>query len=115
MGVNRSDWIVIGVNIGAEYHKDEWYEMDDCPLEKYEENKNPGEITYIFDGMSGRYFVVGEVIQCDPEGYNGLKMFEESKMEDKDYFAAVERVKIHIKDNFGIDTEPELIVFTHWN
>ncbi|MGG3890239.1 hypothetical protein [Metabacillus fastidiosus] len=114
MGIKRSDWILIGVNIGKEYHNDEWYEMDNSPLDKYDENSTVGEITYLYDGMGSKYFIVGEVIQADPNGHKGLKLFEENKINDGDYFVSVERVKLHIKENFGINTEPELIALTHW-
>lgn len=114
MGVRRSDWILIGAKIDTNHFNEEWYEMDNSPLDKYDENKNIGEITYLFDGMSGEYFIIGEVIQCDHEGYNGFKFFQESDMDIKDHSKSVDRVKSHILEHFGIDANPELIILTHW-
>lgn len=117
MGVDRSDYIVIGANIGMEHYNDDWWEMDINPADQYDGRDKPGEITWIIDGMSGNYFVVGEVIQCDPEGYNGFNQVEidlHGTTETK-FLQASLRVREHIRDNFGIDVIPKLIVLTHWH
>lgn len=115
MGVRRSDWIVIGVDIGVEHFNGEWYEMDNSPLGIYDENTTPGEITYLYDGMCGEYFIIGEVIKCDSEGDNGLGFFEYRAAIDTDYLKSIEKVKSHVKDIFKIDNaDVNLIILTHW-
>jgi hypothetical protein len=109
MGVDRSDWIVIGANIGMEYYDDEKYEYFD----KFASQNVVGEITYIIDGMCGEYFVVGTVIRADDGGYNGLGIFEINP--DKTFEKERLLVRNHIKEHFGLDVAPKLIVLTHFS
>jgi len=108
MGVNRSDWIVIGANIGYGKYDDEEYEKFD----EFSAQDKVGEITYLIDGMSGEYFVVGIVIRADDDGYNGLGIFEINLVETYEEYRKL--AKEHIKESFGIETEPSLIIMTHW-
>jgi hypothetical protein len=109
MGVRRSDYIVIGLNIGYDKYDDERFEE----FEDYME-QGKGEITYLIDGYSGKYFIVGEVIKCDKDGYEGLGVNEVSTTADTPFIAAKDRVRKFINEKFGINDEPKLIVLTHW-
>lgn len=109
MGVRRSDWIVIGANIGMEKYDDEkWEEYD-----KLNAQDKVGEITYLVDGMSSEYFIVGTVIRADEDGYNGLGIFEINP--DEDFEMERELARLHIKESFGLDVSPQIIVLTHWS
>lgn len=110
MGVNRSDWIVVGVDIGMEHYDGDNEELYD----KYNRQSRQGNMTFIIDGMSGEYFIVGEVIKCvDEEGFGllGFPINENDLLK-----VSAERVKSFISLHFKIDNEiePKLLVFTHW-
>jgi hypothetical protein len=108
MVVRRSDWVVVGVDIGMNYYDDENWELYD----EFSEQKKVGEITYLIDGLSGDYFIVGTVLRADTGGYSGFGLFEidmEQSLEQEK-----EKVRLHIKKNFGLDVSPKLIVLTHW-
>ena len=105
MGVEREDYIVIGANIGYDRYDDDRYEDYDV----YRCIKEVGEMTYVIDGMSGKYFIVGEVVKhaddYDGFGVNELVVDEESS----------KRVVQFILDKFGMNVEPKIIVVTHWH
>jgi hypothetical protein len=115
MGIRRSDYILIGADIGCDVIR----QMSDTMQDGFwgaEENGNTvkGEITYLYDGYSNKYFIVGEVIQGDKDGYHGLTLFRAGNLSM--YYDSFERVKKHIKDNFGIDNPHiDLIILTHWD
>jgi hypothetical protein len=111
MGVNRSDWIVVGVDIGMEHYDDENYEYFD----QYSEQNKLGDMTFLIDGMSGEYFIVGEVL-LHADAYDGFKVNGFPITETSEFNEAAERVLSFIKANFMLDKEPEpkLIVLTHW-
>ncbi|WP_163093815.1 hypothetical protein [Bacillus velezensis] len=107
MGVWRSDWVLIGADIGYDQFDEYKYEE----YEKFEGVDRSGEITYLIDGMSGGYFVVGEVVTKASE-YVGFRL---SEIEVGDiYENACKRVRAHIRNEFGIEAEPKLIVITHF-
>ncbi|URO01742.1 hypothetical protein 268TH002_45 [Bacillus phage 268TH002] len=107
MGVWRSDWVLIGADIGYDQNDHEKWEE----YEKFAEMDNIGELTYLIDGMRGEYFIVGEVVTKadESEGFG----ISEIKVGDI-YEGACERVREHIRNEFGVDTEPKLIVITHF-
>ncbi|MGD2353398.1 hypothetical protein ACP8H2_17095 [Bacillus subtilis] len=107
MGVWRSDWVLIGANIGYDQNDHEkWEEYD-----KFVGRSRSGELTYLIDGMRGEYFIVGEVVTKadESEGF-GISEIEVSAI----YEGACERVRDHIRNEFGVDAEPKLIVITHF-
>jgi hypothetical protein len=110
MGVRRSDYIVIGLNVGYEKYGDDKFEEYEELMEVIE----PGKMTYLIDSMGGEYFVVGEVVKCDKHGEDGMGFNQFSTTADTPFIQSKERVRKHIRDNFGIDDEPQLIVLTHW-
>lgn len=107
MGVWRSDWVLIGADIGYEQFAEDKYEE----YEKFAGMDNAGEITYLIDGISGEYFVVGEVVTVADESAG----FGISEIEVGDiYEDSCERVREHIRNEFGVGAEPKLIVITHF-
>lgn len=111
MGVNMANYILVGVDIGAEHLTDELYENDEIYSKYISRYKHKvGEIVYLPDGMSGEYFIIGIPLVADTESYNGLGL----NVIDEDYGKQhKDKVKKHIKDQFGLDVEPVLIVLTH--
>ena len=111
MGVSRSDYIMIGVDVGYKNFDEEKYSEHDIYLNK----KDVGEIAYVLDWMSEEYFIVGVILVIDKRGYNGFPLVEFSLENNEEYNEYKEIVKNHIKENFDLEVEPKLLVFTHWS
>jgi len=109
MGVSSSDWIVVGADLGYDMIDEDNYEYYD----KYSMRNSEGEKTFLIDGMSGQYFVVGEVILADTSGDQGFELTE-LLFKDEDIAEIKEDVKLFIKKEFNVDVEPKLLVLTHW-
>ncbi|MEK4787165.1 MULTISPECIES: hypothetical protein [Bacillus] len=103
----QSHYIMIGANIGYEKENEDDWEKH----EVYREENHPSKIRYISDGNTGKYFVIGKVLACDPEGVEGLSLFE---YDESLYVEDKKEIKEHVKEHFDMDIEPTLIVFTHW-
>lgn len=103
MSVNREDFIVIGANIGMNHYNDDKFET----YEKYDSQSKVGEMTYILDWMCGNYFIVGEVVSHGDE-YEGFGV-QEVTINDR----SNERVTNFIRDKFGIEVSPKIIVVSH--
>ena len=110
MGVRRKDFVVVGANIGKEHYDDEKY--DDLFMD-LDNNATIGEMTYLIDGYSGKYFIVGQVLASDSDGYNGIKL-DLSTISDEEMAGIKQRVYDYIKETFGVETNPSVIVQTHW-
>lgn len=112
MGVERSDYIMIGANIGYDrYDDEEWDKYEDYRRRTHE----TGEIAYVLDGMNGNYFAVGIILECDRDGYDGLSFHDIPFIGTSKYDEYKETVRKHIKENFNLDIEPSILVFTHWH
>ena len=122
MGVDRSDYIIIGYKLPYTFNnvvtgkKVDWY--DDIFLPMIE--GRPGvEFSIITDQMSGEYAVFGKVLVSAYEwGFN----FKEIKYDDSDF----DKVKEKFVELFGGYTvmdildkdfqyDPKLFVFSHFN
>ena len=110
MGVRRKDFVVVGANIGREHYDDEKYEDEFVDLDG---NTKIGEMTYLIDGYEGKYFIVGQVLASDKDGYNGIKL-DLSTISDEEMAGIKQKVYVYIKDTFGVETSPSVIVQTHW-
>lgn len=110
MGVERSDYVVVGANIGFDNYDDEKFEE---VYEEFSDNTKIGKMTYLIDGYSGRYFIIGEVLAVDSEGYNGINL-DLSTFSDEELSNIKRRVFDHIKEVFGVETNPSIIFKTHW-
>ena len=110
MSTKRSDYILIGLNIGYDKY-------DSCKIEKLEKyfKLGFGEMIYLIDSYSDEYFVVGELIKCDTDGSEGFGVNEFSTTVDTPFIESKARVRKFIREKFGIDDEPKLIVLTHWS
>ena len=110
MGIVRSDWVVVGVDIGMDYYDDENYERFD----QYSERCKIGEITYLIDGMSGEYFIVGEVV-LHADDYKGFGVNDFPLIDMSEFKDSVGRVSTFIKENFEMEEypEPRLMILTH--
>jgi hypothetical protein len=108
MSVRRSDWILLGADIGIEKYDDENYES----YEKHDKHEQIGEMTYLIDSLGGEYFMVGKVI-VKPSEYDGG--FGVTKLEDLEITKdAKEEVRDFIFEKFGEKVDPKLYVVTHY-
>lgn len=113
MGVRRSDYVIVGANIG--YDKAN-FEDEDFEL-LYEERRKPQEndILYLLDGMSGEYFIVGiPLVWTDDYDGLGYHEFEINKY-DQDLDRVKDKVNDYIEVLFGVKADSKLIVMTHWH
>ncbi|WP_310876928.1 hypothetical protein [Priestia megaterium] len=109
MGVNRSDWMVVGVDLGYDKIDDDNWDYYDT----YSQRNKEGEMTFLIDGMHGDYFIVGEVILGETDEKEGFGLTE-LDFNDSDIEESKENVRAFIKKEFNIDVEPKLLVLTHW-
>jgi hypothetical protein len=117
MGVERSEVIIVGAEIGQDYYDhDHWDSVEETDYDKYELSRKSktGELVYIYDGMSGSYFIVGEIVRVDFDGYDGLGLFVHDE-ESEEFKAAKKRVKQYIFEKFELEIEPKFITLTHWH
>ena len=108
MGVNRTDYLMFGVDVG--YDAFDW--------DKHEaevEGSMGARFDIVFDGMSGQYCVAGKIIAASDEyaGFEGRKIIDPNNVAvDRDHLAA------KISDAFGRPIKPEdlsLILFSHFS
>jgi hypothetical protein len=112
MGVDRRDYIVVGVDI--ESRPDDYYKGDiDDFCDKYYWKDRVGEITFIDDLYNGEYFIIGEVLQASDGYREGLDYSLIGK--DEQIENAKLRVKAFIKEHLEIDAVPYVIVKTQWS
>lgn len=110
MGVDRNDYIIVGVDIGADLYD---YDSNEDLYETYSWNSEAGEIIFINDVYGYDYFIVGEILQA-ADGYRkGLDYSLFGK--EQQIEMAKMRVKAFIKEHFDVDCEPHVIVKTRWS
>lgn len=117
MGVNRSDYILIGTNlnhISGQFGED-FYESPENDKFLWKRNHKVGELAYLSDNYSDNYFIVGVPIEIDKDGYEGLCVTEFNfNTLNPTHQQYVKMVKEHVKEKFAIDVIPHLIVLTHY-
>lgn len=107
MGVERTDYLMFGVDVGADAYDWEKHgaESDGAPGRRFD---------IIYDGMSAKYCVAGKVIaESDPyEGFAGRKRIDPASLSiDREELAA------KLSDAFEKDVKPEdigLVLFSHF-
>lgn len=107
MGVDRTDYLMFGTDIGPEaFERDEFEaEMDGAPERRFD---------IVYDGMSGKYAIAGKIIATsDP--YDGFEMakIDPGKLDvDRAALAAA------VSDAFGRQLSADdfsLILFSHFS
>lgn len=109
MGVDRTDYIMLGWKLSYEKYDRDFYE-DESLLPYIEEWE---EIKYrlIIDGMSGEYIVFGYELMRGGDEWAGWE-FEEINFDEID----IEKLKLECKRIFGdILEEPKLFIFSHFS
>jgi hypothetical protein len=122
MGVNRTDFVLIGANIGFDKYDDNIWEEENNDYDKYNyRRKEAGDMVYIIDGMGGDYFIIGQIIKIDEGDYDGLGFIDAVQLDSELYETKV-KVKNFIKDRFMVDSEefenkiePKLLIFSHFS
>jgi hypothetical protein len=109
MGVRKTDFVLIGFDIGNTHYE------ENNDYEKYDiHNKKPGDMVYLCDNYSEIYFVVGQIIQMDKYRINGLDPVD---FADLEIIHSEDKLKVNafIKEKFHIDVASKIMVFTHWH
>jgi len=107
MGVDRTDYLMFGTDIGPEaFERDEFEaEMDGAPGRRFD---------IVYDGMCGKYAVAGKIIaKSDP--YEG---FELAKVNLDDLDVDPDELIAKVSDAFGKKLSAEdfsLILFSHFH
>lgn len=107
MGVDRTDYLMLGADMGADdFDRDAFEaEIDGAPNRRFD---------VVYDDMSGRYALAGKVIaKSDP--YEG---FELAKVELGDLEADRAAVAAKVSEAFGRDlsaSDFKLILFSHFS
>lgn len=110
MGVDRSDYIIYGWKLPADFLK---------PVHPYDEQYlqyvegRPGEsFSMVYDGMSGEYLAFGYLIAHSDE-YNGFDFHEI----DVSQLPHPDQIKSKFVEVFGKhpESDPKVLVFTHWH
>jgi hypothetical protein len=98
---------MIGVDIGTED-----FDWDD--FEKEVEGAPGARFDAVYDGMSGEYFIVGEILGSSDE-YEGWKL---TKLDPDNLVTDRVDLASRISEAIGKEISPsdlELIIFTHWH
>lgn len=107
MSTERRDYIVVGADIGFDKYDEDKTDFFD----QYSFQDDPGKLTFIIDGMSGEYFVVGEVIAA-ADYYNDFGVQEIKP--DENFESKSERVRQFVRQEFGTDVKPKILVISHY-
>lgn len=107
MGVDRTDYLMFGTDIGPEaFERDDLEaEIDGAPDRRFD---------VVYDGMSGRYAIAGKIIATsDP--YEG---FEMAKIDLDELKVDPVALAAKVSEAFGRKMEPSdfsLILFSHFS
>jgi len=111
LGVDRSDYIILGYEIGDQFEELEENRIDELNDKYYTHNENTGDVILLNDGVSGNYTYLGVILQVDKDGFEGLSPF----VYDNDYPIERDKIERLAWDEFSMDSEAQLIVLTHWH
>lgn len=114
MGVNRSDYILIGYEVSANLKDYDENYLDEVRDQYYYKDLGKGDFVLLEDNYSEQYAYFGIILGCDKEGCDGLQPFE---YDVNKYTEEVNEVKNAANEEFGIHNsyEPNLIVLTYWH
>lgn len=119
MGVDRTDYIIYGYKMPADYLKKKGIDMWDDKFLRYIEGWKGENYSLIYDGMSGEYLVFGLRISMANE-QEGFEFVELPATGWADKFL---EVKGKTAEVFGFnDTHfaelgggPKVLIFSHWH
>ncbi|WP_010497827.1 hypothetical protein [Paenibacillus elgii] len=75
MGVDRSDYILLGYEISEIFEELNENRIDELYDKYYTHKENVGDIVLLNDGYSGNYTYIGVILQVDKDGFEGLCPF----------------------------------------
>jgi hypothetical protein len=107
MGVDRTDYLMLGVDVGVDAFDWEKHEteVDGVPGARFD---------VVYDGMCGKYCIAGKIIAVgdEYEGFETVKVEESALLVDKDALAA------KISEAFGKPVSAQdlaLLLFSHFS
>lgn len=115
MSLNKTDYVMIGVNLINVINnlkektlvQDIDYDKEFSKIERELENQS---LNYVYDALDGKYFIVGKIIKkCD---YDDSFPITEINLNSCEKIRSIVKEKIELiwKKN----TNPQLLVFSHW-
>jgi hypothetical protein len=72
MGVDRSDYILLGYEISDWFEELEERRIDELYDKYYTHKEKVGDVVLLNDGYGGNYTYLGVILQVDKDGYEGL-------------------------------------------
>jgi hypothetical protein len=108
MSVNQKHYVMVGIDLTPKIKRMNADELDDW-LEKMEEFADEQKLTFVFDGMSGEYCFLGELINQGDE-YEGMPPKVQHFPSDLFYI----RKDVERKISKIAPASPSLISFTYW-
>jgi hypothetical protein len=115
MVLKKKIYVILGSNVGynRNYPDNEYYEDngDVSEYAEYSTGRLSGDLAYIIDELSGKYFIVGEIL-CINDGDSFS--FDMSTIDNEKLKYKKLKVFDFILEKFGVALEPNIIVLTHW-
>jgi hypothetical protein len=108
MSVNQKHYVMIGIDLTSKIKQMNNDELDSW-LEKMDEFAEKQKLTFVFDGMSGEYCFIGELINQGDE-IDGIPPKVQHFSSDLFYI----RKDVERKINKISSSSPGLISFTYW-
>jgi hypothetical protein len=107
MGVDRTDYLMFGTDIGPDaFERDDFEaEIDGAPSRRFD---------VVYDGMCGKYAIAGKIIACsDPyEGFELAKIKPEELNVDCD--SLIEKISEAFGKRLSLD-DFSLVLFSHFS
>ena len=116
MSINKTDYIMIGVNLINVINnlKEKTlvqnidYDKEFSKIKKELENQS---LNYVYDALDGEYFIVGKIIKkCD---YDDSFPITEINLSSCEKIKSIAKEKIELI--FEKNINPQLLVFSHWH
>ena len=107
MSIRQMNYVMVGVDLTSIMEELDIDELDTW-LEEMDQFTDDNNLTFVFDGMSGEYAYIGEVLNKGDEDGMSIK----SVNIDRELISIRENVKSKLINM--IEDEPKLISFSHW-
>jgi hypothetical protein len=111
MSVQKNEFLMIGIDVGykgVQYESKPMYKDVEMSDVLYDD----AEYGVLFDGMNGKYAIIGKVLIKNKEEYDGIDLTQFSQGEILEHFL---QVKEWFKQKFGEDVCPQLIIISHFH
>lgn len=112
MSTNKTDYIILGIKMEYSEYNSRFNPDDDWCIHEEYFNSKINDLIVVKDGMSGKYVVIGKLIDKSEE-YEGLSM----NTINKDIFKDKKLIK-NMQNIFGFEESEiklNILVFSHYH